>query len=102
MVVADAPRNHSQFNWFMQSRAYPLYNESTGLYSYWHESSRLQDMANVVADILLASRCSLIVANFESQFPMLWTRAGCSRHGECPAIQHLGDCQLKQPKYTVY
>ena len=70
-------------NWFVLPR--PLTKFDQTLYGYGHQDSRKRDLADLLADIIGISRCSALVASFDSGYADLMYEYQCNRdaRGHC-------------------
>jgi len=91
-IKAEATTLFPHLGWFMQSREL---RDTNTLYDFHWEKSKQQDVASVVADVVLASRCAGFVGSFDSGFADLMHQEQCGRSesGVCPPMKDLLRCQ---------
>ena len=89
-VITDATMNFPEMNWFSQSR--PLTEYTGGLYTQFYEDSKKKDISDILADLIVMSRCSALIASFDSGFAHFLEQYGCSRNKQ-------GRCR---PQFTLY
>jgi hypothetical protein len=95
-LFLEAPVKYPQYAWFAQQRA--LNNFTGGSFGYHHERSMQQEIANLLADQILMSRCAAFVGTWNpGGFAKLLLQQSCSRSdiGRCPPSRELKKCQNK-------
>jgi len=95
-LFLEAPAKYPQYAWFAQQRA--LNNFTGGSFGYHHERSMQQEIANLLADQILMSRCAAFVGTWNpGGFAKLLLQQSCSRSdiGRCPPSRDLKKCQNK-------
>jgi len=95
-LFTEAPLKYPQYGWFGQFRA--LKNFTGGSFGYHNERSMQQEIANLLADQILMSRCTALVGTWNpGGFMKLLLQVSCSRSdiGKCPPSRELKKCQGK-------
>ena len=95
-LFTEAPAKFPQFGWFGQYRE--LKNFTGGSFGYHSERSMQQEIANLLADQILMSRCAALVGTWNpGGFMKLLLQQSCSRSdiGKCPPSRELKKCQGK-------
>jgi len=96
LLFTQAPAKYPQFGWFGQYRV--LKNFTGGSFGYHNERSMQQEIANLLADQVLMSRCAALVGTWNpGGFMKLLLQQSCSRSdiGKCPPSRELKRCQRK-------
>lgn len=90
-AVYEAAVLYTQSHWFAQLRPLPAY--TGGAYANFHyQDTKKNDIADILADLVVMSRCVGMVAAFDSGFANLLHQYQCSRNkvGQCPPFFNRG------------
>jgi hypothetical protein len=96
LLFSEAPAKYPQYGWFGQYRV--LKNFTGRSFGYHNERSMQQEIANILADQVLMSRCAALVGTWNpGGFMKLLLQQSCSRSdiGKCPPSRELKRCQNK-------
>jgi len=95
-LFSQAPRDYIQFRWFTQQRNLLNFTGASFI-TYHSDESKEQEIANLLADEILMSRCSALVGSMDGGFFRLLLQSACGRSaiGKCPVSLDLKKCQHK-------
>lgn len=84
-----APNVHSAFHWAGQARALQVFTGKTS--NHHNEKVKHQEIANLMTDLILMSRCETLVLSPDSGFSNLFLQTACSRNmqGDCPLTMRI-------------
>ena len=88
-----APRLYPRTSWYHQDRALKDYSGAN--FDHRSERSANREVANLLADMALITRCQGLVASYDGGLAHMFLLLACARrsNGACPANLDLWECQ---------
>ena len=88
----EAPEKYPVYHWYSQHRK--LKDFTGASFGYRNEDTAQSDVMNMMADLILASRCQGLVGAFDGGFLRLLLQYQCGRSplGRCPPSADIAEC----------
>lgn len=85
-----------QYGWFTQHRNLKKFSGES--FGYRNEKTAQTEVANLLADMIMMSRCAAMVGSLDGGFMRLLLQVACTRSdiGKCPVTYDLAGCDERK------